>query len=113
MKKILMLTVAALALSTGFAYAEHEEGHKDRGVKMFEEADANKDGVLSKEEFLARHEKKFAEIDANGDGSISKDEMEARHAEWREKMKEHRAKKKGDVAPVEAPAEIPATEGAE
>jgi hypothetical protein len=116
MKKLLMLSVAILALSAGAAYAEHEGGHEgkwaEKGAMMFDEADANDDGLLSKEEFLSRHEKKFVEIDANADGQISKEEMEARRQEWLEKRKAEKAAE-GAEAPVEAPAvEVSPSEGA-
>lgn len=38
-------------------------------------ADANKDGKVSRKEFLARAEKHFAEMDKNGNGSLEGDEM--------------------------------------
>jgi uncharacterized low-complexity protein len=38
--------------------------------------DANKDGNVSKDEFMKAHEAKFATMDANKDGSIDKAEMD-------------------------------------
>jgi len=38
--------------------------------------DANKDGKVSKEEFMKAHEAMFRKMDANKDGSIDKTEME-------------------------------------
>jgi uncharacterized low-complexity protein len=38
--------------------------------------DANKDGNVSKDEFMKGHEAKFAAMDANKDGSIDKAEMD-------------------------------------
>lgn len=123
MKKYLMLSVAILTLSAGAAYAEDGSEHKgehhkgERAAQMFDEADVNDDGQLSKEEFLSRHEKKFVEIDTNADGQLSKEEMEARRQQWMEKHKA--AKEAADgAAPAETPAESPAeevapTEGAE
>jgi hypothetical protein len=66
------------------------EKGEHKGHKMFEDADSNKDGKLSKEEFLARHEKKFGEIDANKDGSLTPDEMKAHGEARREKFKERK-----------------------
>ena len=37
--------------------------------------DANKDGNVSKDEFIKAHEAMFASMDANKDGSIDKTEM--------------------------------------
>lgn len=40
-----------------------------------ESADANKDGKVSRKEFLARAEKHFAEMDKNGNGSLEGEEL--------------------------------------
>lgn len=61
-----------------------------RNAAAFKAADANKDGKVSKDEFLAYHEKmmnqgaathdmsaNFAKIDTDNDGTISSDEIEA------------------------------------
>lgn len=47
-------------------------GEAKCGMSMM---DANKDGSISKEEFIKHHEAMFAKMDTNKDGSISKDEM--------------------------------------
>lgn len=39
--------------------------------------DANGDGFVSKDEFMAPHEKRFQKIDTNSDGKISPDEKQA------------------------------------
>ncbi len=105
MNKLLMLGVAAVSMAVAVpAMAEpHEGGKKD----MFTLHDTNKDGSVSKEEFLAGSEKKFAELDTDKNGSISKAEHDARKAEWKEKMKDKRAKakerfEKGEPAPTPA-----------
>jgi hypothetical protein len=41
---------------------------------MHDGADANKDGMISKREFIAGAEKRFAEMDKNKDGVLSKEE---------------------------------------
>lgn len=95
MKKILLLTAAALIFQVTPVFAESsaEDGfHGKHKGKMFAEKDANGDGVISESEFLDHAKKKFAEIDGNGDGSLSQEEMKAAHKAKREKMKEMKGK---------------------
>jgi len=42
---------------------------------LLDGADANKDGTISKAEFLAQAEKHFAELDRDGNGLLGKDEV--------------------------------------
>lgn len=104
MKKLLAISALALILS-GPAMAG-EEGQHEPG-KMFEKVDTDKDGLISKAEFLAKHEEMFTKIDTNTDGSLSKEELDAGREKWKAMRKEHEAK--GD-APVAPPAEAPAAE---
>lgn len=53
--------------------AEHVAAH------IAKHLDANGDGLVSKDEFLAAARQRFAKMDANGDGFISADESEQRH----------------------------------
>lgn len=122
MKKLLMLSAAALVLGAPFAFAEdtpmeessHERPHRG---DMMEKIDTDKDGAISKNEFISFHEERFKEIDKNADGKITQDEREASKAEWRKKIKDLREKrraKQGENAPDEAPAEeTPAEKPAE
>ena len=57
-------------------------GHHEMGMMMLQMADANKDGAVSRDEFLAAHGKHFDMMDANHDGKLSKEERQAA----REKM---------------------------
>lgn len=99
MKKFLMLGVAALTMAAAApAMAEHHEGAKH---DMFAKHDTNSDGMISQEEFMATAQEKFAKMDADKNGSISKEEADAMKEKWKEKMKEHRAKK--DAAPAPEP----------
>ena len=75
-------------LTSGYMVAEKEgkcgEG-KCGGMKMKEgkcgmkmmmkKMDADKDGAISKEEFMQHHEKKFTKKDKNADGKLTEDEM--------------------------------------
>ena len=45
--------------------------------ERLKEMDANKDGVITLDEFLARRDPSFARFDKNGDGVIDRDEFEA------------------------------------
>ena len=69
---------------------------KHDGTKAFETFDANKDGAIDLDEFLARHKEKFSKIDANGDNKISSEEFNAHGDKMREKMKEFRQKRAAD-----------------
>jgi len=85
MKKLLlsalaMAFMAALCLNVN---AQEEKKKPDRS-KQFETLDKNKDGSLSKEEFMARAktdeqkqrmEKQFTRLDKDKNGSISKEEF--------------------------------------
>ena len=52
------------------------------GMMMLHMADTNKDGAVSRDEFLSAHAKHFDMMDANHDGQVSQDERRAA----REKM---------------------------
>jgi polyhydroxyalkanoate synthesis regulator phasin len=106
MKKILLMAAAVgfIAQATP-VFAEHHEGHGNKGDEMFAKHDTNGDGKISEAEFLAHMKSKFAEKDTNKDGSISKDEakaaheakreeMKAKRGEWKEKRKERMEAKK-------------------
>ncbi len=108
MKKHIMLLTALLALASSQALAGGM-GHHGGMHGILKQADANKDGKITKAEFLAastkRAEKRFAHMDANGDGvldekdhqahfdkmdadhngSISRDEFTAFHKQMRKK----------------------------
>lgn len=47
-------------------------------------ADADKDGMVTKEEFMSHHEKMFTEADANKDGSLDAEERKALHSKMSE-----------------------------
>lgn len=74
--------------------AAHEQMRKDREAEMAAEKvrklDANGDGVVSSAEFGGAMQARFANADADKDGNLSKDEMKAAH---RSKMDLHRMDK--------------------
>lgn len=66
----------------------------DRQARPFSPAiDANQDGRLSRQEYLARREKKFVELDLNRDGVISREEAQAAKA----KLLKRRAERKAEA----------------
>jgi uncharacterized membrane protein YebE (DUF533 family) len=93
MKILHIITATALALGLSqLAYANHHEGadgkacaHKKHGMQ---DADANNDGAISRDEFMSSHQaradKKFAMMDANNDGKIDQAERDAMKAKWKE-----------------------------
>ncbi len=80
---------------------EHSKGGKHKG-KMLEKLDTNKDGSISKGEFITAMEGKFAAMDKDGSGEITAAEMEEHHKEKRaemKKMREEMKEKRGDKPP--------------
>ncbi len=106
-----MWMVAACLFMATPAMAERHEGaragkHAGHHAKKFEQADANKDGFLTREEMEAAHkarlDKMFARMDENKDGKLSREEMkkghEAMRAKWQARMQEHRQQSTGEPA---------------
>lgn len=54
---------------------------------MFEDADADGDGVLNKQEFIGRAEAHFKEMDMDADGLVTADEMQALSGKRRLQMR--------------------------
>jgi hypothetical protein len=52
--------------------------------------DTDKDGKVSRQEYLARQSEAFSKADANGDGFVTPDEMAARHEKHRAAMSARR-----------------------
>jgi Ca2+-binding EF-hand superfamily protein len=97
MKKILMLTAAALVLQATPVLAGDYKDSDHKG-KMFEKQDTNGDGVITESEFLESAKERFKSMDLNGDGSVTKEEgreaMEAKRKKWKEKREERMEKRK-------------------
>jgi Ca2+-binding EF-hand superfamily protein len=76
-----MLTAAALlSLLSAPSMAQ---GMRQGGEGMFERADANNDGSVTKEEFIAARGQQFARLDRNSDGYLDGTDMPKRMAERR------------------------------
>ena len=79
MKKFLMGTaLGAIVLTGGIAVAQ-PGGPGGEGMRggMMMKADANGDGVITRDEAQAGAAKAFAMMDANGDGKLTKDDRDA------------------------------------
>lgn len=63
--------------------AKHGGKHGGMGGMMLQMADTNKDGAVSKDEFLATHVKHFDMMDANHDGQLTKAERQAARLKMR------------------------------
>ncbi len=100
MKVIQIVTIAALTLGlTQLAYANHDGAdgkHCAHKRHSMQDSDTNKDGVISRDEFMssrqARAEQHFAKLDANNDGKIEQAERDAMKAKWKEHHKKPEVK---------------------
>jgi len=110
-KLALTLSTAVLLSLAAPAYAEDAPpsdpplmaDREQKGAQMFEQADSDKDGFLTKEEMLKAHEQRidkvFSDLDQDGNGKVSHDEMKAGREKMREKIKERmkeRRESRGD-----------------
>ncbi len=72
----------ALVISAAFLSALGAAAMADKGPGMFERADTNGDGFVSKDEFSAGRTEMFAKLDANGDGFIDQGELDKAREAW-------------------------------
>jgi Ca2+-binding EF-hand superfamily protein len=101
MTRTLMIVSLFTMASTGVALADHhgDGDHRKYGMmkERMMEMDTNKDGVISREEFLTGHKAKFSDADTNGDGQVTKDEFVAhwdrKEAERRQQMQDRKFSK--------------------
>jgi hypothetical protein len=93
--------LTALALVIGISVAAQAQAQDDaasapRGEKGFKVLDANGDGKVSKEEFLAasqkRAEARFAKLDKDNKGYLTKEDFLAAREKAREKGKNRKTK---------------------
>lgn len=57
--------------------------------KVFDEADTNRDNVVTKAEFLAKAERHFGMADTNKDGKITREEMQAQQTAFTQQMQKN------------------------
>jgi Ca2+-binding EF-hand superfamily protein len=74
MKKLILLSGAALILSSSLAMA----GNGKNAQRNFESFDTNHDGIITSAESAARAAKNFTKIDLDNNGEITKAEFENR-----------------------------------
>lgn len=86
MKILRILAIFSLLLGLAqTANAAHDMNHDADAAHphSWQDADTNKDGVISKEEFMAKHqeraEKMFSRLDTNKDGKVDEAERKAMH----------------------------------
>ncbi len=100
MKKLLMITGLALAVSAPFYVASDAAAEGDgKGKKfdrMFNHWDKDGNGSVSKREFLSAAEERFDKMDIDNDGEVTKREFKAKHDQMKDKMSERRKGKEGD-----------------
>lgn len=83
----LLLAAAAVCLT---AVAAPASAH--RGLRLFDRADANKDGSVTRAEFDAARDARFAGIDANKDGALEVSELRAWRRSWPARFRDARFK---------------------
>ena len=74
-------------------------GHEHARKGVFEKADADNDGTVTKDEWIAAETEYFESVDANHDGKLSHDEIKAQRDSMMKKRMMWRAEKK-DAAPA-------------
>ncbi len=73
------ILAACVALNTGCMMAARAvTQRKPDPTKIFDAADTNGDGVITRKEFLAARASAFVRLDRNGDGYIDKDDLPSR-----------------------------------
>ncbi|MBS0476988.1 MAG: EF-hand domain-containing protein [Proteobacteria bacterium] len=82
----------------------HRSGHGEMGGMMSHMADANKDGTVTRQEFVAGALKRFDAADTNKDGKVTPEERKAAFAKMRTMMKSMRGGPGGDMPPPPPPA---------
>lgn len=82
-------------------------GHQGHHGGGFKKADANGDGIVTRDEFVAQAAAKFAKVDANNDGKVTPEEMQAVRGKMRERFAGMRHGARGPVAEGAVPGESP------
>lgn len=96
MKKFVVAAALGATMLTGVAQAGQQDTPAPRRAGPMAMIDANKDGVLTREEALAAADVQFARMDQNKDGKVDATEMRPPH------------RRGGGNAPTSADAKAPA-----
>lgn len=84
--RTLILSAVFLSALGAAAVGSHHARAESMKAPMAATLDANKDGSISKSEFLKPQLDLFAQLDTDKSGSLSKEELQAIHAKQRDKM---------------------------
>lgn len=76
MKKLTVLSAAILLAASSAAFADHHMKGEAYSMKML---DTNKDGMISKDEFMKHHEMMWDQMKKNSAGMVDVKDMEAMH----------------------------------
>jgi hypothetical protein len=71
------------------AAAAANKGASTGLAKVFDEADTNRDNVVTKAEFMAKAERHFGMADTNKDGKITREEMQAQQNQIMQQMQQN------------------------
>lgn len=89
MKRLTVLAAALIASPLALAMPPHAGGMPDIGEMFLKQFDADKDGKVTRDEFLASREAQFDRIDSNGDGTVDQSELEVLKTELMQHMQQH------------------------
>jgi hypothetical protein len=108
MKKTVMMVLILLGAVTllGNNYALAKGPHSNmKGGQYFDAIDTDKDGKISKEEHMAKHEERFNAMDTDNDGFLTKEEhrkaWEKHKGAMKEKMQEGRSQGQSGTSPTD------------
>lgn len=93
----IMALIGAFAMPAMADHHGKKNGERGKGGdRMFEQLDTNRDGVITRDEFIAHATKRFEAMDANKDGQVTKEEAKAHYETKRQDWKDKRGKKQGE-----------------
>ena len=75
--------IAGLAMASQSGHFGHHKHHKSFSAKSL---DTDGDGMLARDELLAKNQRRFSKLDTDGDGSISPEEFSARLAKMFDRL---------------------------